>query len=82
MGELIRSVEFMAKTRQAVRKTYGACRNCEDDISGYGKCKKGYDNFYYRLSKNNGCDKCKDEKRERRMVDESLRRFRKKRKKL
>lgn len=36
-----------------------ACRTCEDKVSSYGKCKKGYDNFYYRKSKDNGCEKCK-----------------------
>ena len=55
----------MGTERQPVIHLYNACRSCEYDISGYGKCKNGYDNFYYRLGKDNGCDKCKDEKRER-----------------
>lgn len=45
-------------TRQPVIHQYEACRNCKDNISGYGKCDQGYDNFYYRKGKNNGCDKC------------------------
>lgn len=56
----------MGTTRQPTIHLYSACRNCEYDISGYGKCKKGYDNFYYRLGKDNGCNKCKDEKHKRR----------------
>ena len=61
-------------TRQPVRKSYLACKSCEYDISGYGKCQKGYDNFYYRLGKNNGCDKCRDEKRDSR-IEESISRI-------
>lgn len=68
----------MGTTRQAIRKPYSACKNCEYDISGYGKCKKGYDNFYYRLSKDNGCDKCKDEKHERRVSERILRSIKRK----
>lgn len=52
----------MGATRQPVRKSYLACKDCEYNISSYGKCQNGYDNFYYRLGKDNGCDKCKDEK--------------------
>lgn len=55
----------MGATRQPVIHLYNACKSCEHDISGYGKCQKGYDNFYYRLGKDNGCDKCKGEKWER-----------------
>lgn len=47
--------------RQAVIRQYDACRKCINNISGYGKCKDGYDNFYYRRSKDNGCLKCKSE---------------------
>lgn len=61
-------------TRQPVRKLYLECKNCEYNIIGYGKCQKGHDNFYYRLGKNNGCDKCKDEKRDRR-IEESISRI-------
>lgn len=46
-------------TRKPVIKPYNACKNCEDNIFGYGKCAKGYDNFYYRKGKDNRCDKCK-----------------------
>lgn len=52
----------MGITRQPTIHLYSACRNCEYDIFGYGKCKKGYENFYYRKGKENGCDKCKNEK--------------------
>lgn len=65
-------------TRQPVRKSYLACKDCECDISGYGKCQKGYDNFYYRLGKNNGCDKCKDEKQERKYEERFWRSIREK----
>lgn len=47
-----------ATTRKATIKPYLPCRTCEFDIPVYGKCKNGYDNFYYRKSKNNGCEKC------------------------
>lgn len=50
-----------ATTRQPIIRPYIACRTCEDKVSGYGKCKKGYDNFYYRKSKDNGCSKCREE---------------------
>lgn len=50
-----------ATTRQPIIRQYIACRTCEDKVSGYGQCKKGYDNFYYRKSKNNGCNKCREE---------------------
>lgn len=46
-------------TRQPVIHQYEACRSCKDNISGYGKCNQGYDNFYYRKGKNNWCDKCR-----------------------
>lgn len=45
-------------SRKSVIKLYSACKYCEDNIHGYGKCNQGYDNFYYRKGKNNGCDKC------------------------
>lgn len=47
-------------TRKPVRNMYDACRNCADNISGYGKCKKQYDNFYYRKGKNNHCRLCQE----------------------
>lgn len=50
-----------ATTRQPIIRPYTSCRTCEDKVSGYGQCKKGYDNFYYRKSKNNGCNKCREE---------------------
>lgn len=47
-------------TRKPVRNMYDACRICADNISGYGKCKKQYDNFYYRKGKNNHCRLCQE----------------------
>ena len=58
----------MGRTRQPCIRKYEACRNCPDNTPGYGKCKKGYDNFYYRKGKDNKCEKCmkceKDKKRQ------------------
>lgn len=50
----------MGMTRQAIPKMYDICKNCENNISSYGKCKNGFDNFYYRKNKNNGCKKIKE----------------------
>lgn len=49
-------------TRQASVKYYNSCRTCNDNISGKGKCKLGYDNYYHRISKNNQCPKCEEER--------------------
>lgn len=46
-----------SSTRSAVKKMYPACKKCHDKIEGYGKCKKGFDNFFKRKSKINGCHK-------------------------
>ena len=48
-------------TRKAIIRMYEECKKCPRNISGYGKCKEGYDNFYYRKNKDNGCKKCKGE---------------------
>lgn len=45
-------------TRKAVRKLYPACKNCPKNLNGYGICKNGFENYFYRKSKNNGCPKC------------------------
>lgn len=50
-------MDVSSTTRQSCVKYYEQCNNCEDRISGKGKCGAGYDNFYYRSSKNNGCPK-------------------------
>ena len=46
-------------TRKTISKMYDACNVCEHNISAYGICKAGYENFYKRKSKKNGCTKCK-----------------------
>lgn len=53
-------------TRKAIKYMYETCITCPKNILehgklGYGKCKKGYDNFYYRRGKNNHCAKCQEE---------------------
>ena len=66
----------IATTRKPSIKPYLSCRECEYKISGYGQCKKGYDNFYYRKSKNNHCDKCQSEMKETKrnyMINEFIR---------
>ena len=35
-----------------------ACLSCPHNIKAYGKCGKGYENWYYRVSKKNGCSIC------------------------
>ena len=42
-------------TRQASLKMFEACKTCKQNISGYGKCKVGFENFYARRSKDNHC---------------------------
>lgn len=54
-------------TRKSNRKKYSACKECEYDITGYGVCKSGFDNFYYRASKDNGCKKCSYEIKSKRV---------------
>ena len=50
-------------TRHSIPKMYEACRTCEYNISSYGKCKKSFDNFYFRKGKDNGCERCSSETR-------------------
>lgn len=45
--------------RTPIRHLFEACKACEANISGFGRCKAGYENFYYRATKNNGCPQCK-----------------------
>ena len=47
--------------RNLAPKIYEACRGCPNNISGYGKCKMGFDNFYYRRGKDNRCFRCRGE---------------------
>ena len=49
------TVMTMGKER---RKFYAACLSCPHNIRTYGQCEKGYDNWYYRVSKKNGCSVC------------------------
>lgn len=44
-------------------KKYDACRTCDSNISGYGVCQAGYENFYYRRNKDNGCGQCRPDPR-------------------
>ena len=44
--------------RQPHPKMYDTCRTCEYNVSSYGKCKRGFDNFYFRRGKHNGCLQC------------------------
>ena len=50
-----------ATTRQSHKNTYEACKNCLQQVSYYGTCNAGYDNFYCRKGKNNKCPKCQKE---------------------
>ena len=46
-------------TREPVRHYYKACMDCPECSSLREKqCKRGYDVFYFRKSKDNHCDKC------------------------
>ena len=42
-------------TRQASLKMFEACKTCKQNISGYGRCQVGFENFYARRSKDNHC---------------------------
>lgn len=44
-------------SRKPVRHMYGPCRECPDNIPGYGVCKRGFDNYYERRTKKNACPK-------------------------
>ena len=38
-----------------VRRMYEVCKCCPENIPTYGICKKGYQNFYCRKTKNPDC---------------------------
>ena len=42
----------MGTTRMPIRKMYEACK---ENCSGYGTCKRGFENWYSRRTKDNGC---------------------------
>lgn len=43
--------------RKPVRHMYGPCRECPNNIQGYGKCRQGFDNYYERRTKKSACPK-------------------------
>lgn len=45
----------MGVTRNPVRKMYDPCKICPDNIDTYGTCKRGYENFYCRRTKQSIC---------------------------
>ena len=45
----------MGTTRTPIRKMYEACKACKENCSGYGTCKRGFENWYSRRTKDNGC---------------------------
>ena len=45
----------MGTTRMPIRKMYEACKACKENCSGYGTCKRGFENWYSRRTKDNGC---------------------------
>ncbi len=38
----------MGTTRMPIRKMYEACKACKENCSGYGTCKRGFENWYSR----------------------------------
>lgn len=58
-----------ATTRKAIIHKYTACKDCSDNVTDYGKCNKGYDNFYYRRGKDNKCEKCRKCEEDRRLTE-------------
>lgn len=50
-------------TRKAIKRMYEECKKCPNNVSEYGKCKIGFDNFYFRKGKNNRCIHCQEEVR-------------------
>lgn len=42
-------------SRQPVQHMYEQCKQCPDNISGYGVCKRGFENFYARRTKKVAC---------------------------
>lgn len=45
----------MGTTRTPIRKMYEACKACKENCSGYETCKRGFENWYSRRTKDNGC---------------------------
>lgn len=41
--------------RLPIKRMYEACKKCPHNISTYGICKMGFENFYKRRTKLNGC---------------------------
>lgn len=56
-----RSVMSRSTTRCKIQRQYTACRNCEYRTVESEKCNAGYENFYCRISKRNGCKRCEAE---------------------
>ena len=52
------------------KKYYNACKTCDQNIHGFGKCKAGFDNWYKRKTKNNKCEKCVTAKHEKSELQE------------
>lgn len=44
-------------TRKATTHMYTACKSCPDNISTYGICRKGHENYFFRRGKDNRCPK-------------------------
>ena len=40
------------------RKFYRACLSCPHNTGTYGRCGRGFENWYFRVSKKNGCSLC------------------------
>lgn len=45
----------MGTTRMPVRRVYDVCKACGENCAGYGTCKRGFENWYSRRTKDNGC---------------------------
>ena len=54
-------------TRRSIPIVYHSCRHCTDYINHKVKCRKGHDVTYKRITKKNGCDRCENEMKLRRL---------------
>ena len=53
----------MGQTRRSSPRAYQCCQACRfrPDYPGATACQAGYDLYYKRISKKNGCEKCAEE---------------------
>lgn len=51
-----------ASTRTAIKRMFEACKSCPDNIRSYGICKRGFENYYCRKSKQSHCPRISEKR--------------------